>query len=220
MRCYLCHAAALSSQLCFDCYRDLPWNQHACSRCATPLASTYDQICGQCINKPPAYDSANCPLLYRKPINPLMLRFKAGDEVCGRFLSLQFADLEPVTRAPLLYVPMHISALRQRGFNQSYYFAKTLSLQWQLEINDALICPVAHHSQKGLNAAQRRRNLANSFALKPGLKLPKTVNLVDDIMTTGATVEALSRLLKNHGVESVHVICLARTPPSGMVPAI
>jgi ComF family protein len=220
MMCYLCNSPALSGQLCFECYREMPWNIAACPRCATPIQDQHSQLCGHCLKKPPPFDSATCPLLYRKPINPLMLRFKAGDQVCGRFLSQQFADTPAPSNAPIVFVPMHRAALRQRGFNQAQYFAKQLSLQWQLRCLDLISCPHAHHTQKGLSAAERRKNLCDSFAVKPNKKIPESIILVDDVMTTGATMSTLSHLLRRYGVKRIDVVCLARTPPSGMASSV
>jgi ComF family protein len=202
----------MSAFLCHDCYLELPWNRHACERCAHPLEDKHAKICGQCLQKPQLFDHAISPLRYEKPIKQLIVKFKAGDVVCGNILANQFLDTQPLQRYPICYVPMHKSALQKRGFNQAQHLAKWLAKHWQLPLLDILQCRHPHIDQKLLTAAQRRINLRDSFAVKNSDRLPDRLILVDDVMTTGTTLNTLSKLLKQQGVKTINVVCLARTP--------
>lgn len=136
--------------------------------------------------------------------------------ICGNILAQQFLDSEPIVRAPICYVPMHRSSLRKRGFNQAQHFAKWLAEHWQVELLDLLHCHRPHQSQKTLTASQRSKNLRDSFSVAAKHPLPKQLIIVDDVMTTGATLNTLSKLLKKQGATRIDVVCLARTPAPRM----
>lgn len=113
----------------------------------------------------------------------------------------------------LTFVPLHWRKHRQRGFNQSELLATALSRQLQIPVL-SLFTKTASHSQRGLNRRQRLRNLRHSFNFKANVSaLPPHVAVVDDVITTGATANALTRLLRRAGVSTVSVWTLAVTAP-------
>lgn len=213
-RCALCGAPA--SGLCDHCASALPRNRHACRRCALPLppSTPADTLCADCQRTRPAYDSAIAPLLYQSPVDDLIAGFKyhhrlhLGQPLAG--LLVDAVDRQAPLPQLLLPVPMHPRNLRDRGFNQAAELVRQLSRH--LAIPGSLSSLQRHGEtthQRGLNRARRLRNLAGSFACSG--PLPAHVALVDDVITTGATVEQLSRTLKKAGAEEVEVWAVART---------
>ena len=109
-------------------------------------------------------------------------------------------------------VPLHSSRLRQRGFNQSIEIARVISKKRHIPIEyDAVIRQRSTVSQTGLNAQQRRKNMKDAFILQANFNY-KHVLIIDDVVTTGSTVNELAVLLKKNGVERVGVLSIARAP--------
>lgn len=216
LRCLLCGGAgAAGIDLCADCAAELPRNRHCCGRCALPLA-TSAALCGQCQRRPPPWDGAWAPFRYGWPLDRLESRYKfASDLAAGRVLStLWQREACPVTLPQvLLSVPLHRSRLRRRGYNQALELARPLAR--------ALAVPLRHdvmqrlrrtEAQTELDAIGRRRNVRGAFALRVGVALPAHVALLDDVMTTGATLAECTRVLKRAGASRVDVWALARAP--------
>ncbi|HEY5791083.1 MAG TPA: ComF family protein, partial [Gammaproteobacteria bacterium] len=134
----------------------------------------------------------------------------AGARLLGGLLAEQLAgDPGPWPQA-LLPVPLHPRRLRQRGFNQALELARPLARELGLALlPDACVRRRDTAAQSGLERAARRRNVRGAFALPRPLGLHH-VALVDDVMTTGQTLEALARVLREDGVEQVEVWCVAR----------
>tara|TARA_R110002126_G_scaffold43555_19_gene124929 strand:- start:3644 stop:4369 length:726 start_codon:yes stop_codon:yes gene_type:complete len=163
---------------------------------------------------------------YQQPYQHWITQWKyQADLAAGMLLQQQLTKLVltaerqgvPMPDA-LTFVPLHWRKQRQRGFNQSRDLAVALGQQLQLPVL-ALFRKTASHSQRGLNRRQRLRNLRRSFSLKtPQSELPQHIALVDDVITTGATVNTLTRLLRRSGVLTVSVWTLAITPAPGYSP--
>lgn len=216
LRCLLCGGAGANGiDLCADCAAELPRNRNCCGRCALPLA-TSASLCGQCQRRPPPWDGAWAPFRYGWPLDRLESRYKfANDLAAGRVLSTLW-QREPCPVAlpqVLLSVPLHRSRLRQRGYNQALELARPLAR--------ALAMPLRHdvmqrlrrtEAQTELDAVGRRRNVRGAFALREGVALPGHVALLDDVMTTGATLAECTGVLKRAGVSRVDVWALARAP--------
>ena len=111
----------------------------------------------------------------------------------------------------LVPIPLHRRRLRARGFNPSLVIARELARKTGVEVRHALVRTRDTTSQTGLSRSARRRNVANAFAVRG--EVPERVWLVDDVVTTGATLEAAAHTLRRAGAKEVVGICLARTPP-------
>jgi ComF family protein len=172
-------------------------------------------ICGRCQRRAPAFDSALAVFEYRFPLDRLIQRFKfSADLAMGRWLALRLLDR--VRREPLpdllVAPPLTALRLRERGFNQAVEIAKLVG--GKLGVRCALggLAKVRETSpQPGLGRAQRRANLRRAFRCELALQ-GRHVALVDDVVTTGATADALSRVLKAAGADTVSVWAVARTP--------
>lgn len=223
--CLLCDETTDSSTpICVPCERELPWLIDQCDRCALPMPMS-GLTCGACNRHPPAFNEVIAPWLYDFPIDALVTRFKhQGKWPLGRLLAellgetLQHRFNDGLRRPDcLIPVPLAKKRLRQRGFNQAAMLANWLGARLGLPVEERVIRRVKETpSQQGLDAKARRRNLASAFALKDATAIiGKHLALIDDVLTTGSTANALAELLLKAGAQSVDVYCLARTPKPG-----
>ena len=214
-RCLLCGAPGVDgADLCAGCAAELPRNRSCCARCALPLAVP-TALCGRCQRHPPPWDAAWAPFRYGWPLDRLEARFKFGhDLAAGRALSLHWQrQMAPDLPALLLPVPLHRHRLRQRGYNQALELARPLARALGVPLrHDLLLRTRATHAQTELDAVTRRRNVRGAFALSARAHLPAYVAVLDDVMTTGATLAECARVLKRAGVARVDVWALARAP--------
>ena len=216
LRCLLCGAAgAHGVDLCADCAAELPRNRSCCARCALPLAVPA-ALCGACQRHAPPWDAAWAPFRYGWPLDRLEARFKFGrDLAAGRALAtLWQRETMPLPRPDLLLpVPLHRTRLRQRGYNQALELAQPLARQLGIPLRrDALLRTRGTAAQTELDAVARRRNVRGAFALRAGIALPAHVAILDDVMTTGATLAECARVLRQAGVQRVDAWALARAP--------
>lgn len=223
--CSLCDERCDTGQsICGACEAELPWLREQCSICALPLPAS-GLICGDCLKRPPAFDRVTVPWRFGFPVDSLISRFKHQSswplgrvlaEQLARHLLHAFDDGLPRPEV-LIPVPLANKRLRQRGFNQAQMLADWLSAPLKIAVQrEWLQRNLDTPSQQQLDAASRRRNLRQAFNLADGTDLTgRHIAIVDDVLTTGATVEALARLLKRAGASRVDVYCLARTPKPG-----
>ncbi|MHC8290301.1 phosphoribosyltransferase family protein [Pseudomonas sp. XS1P51] len=223
--CLLCaEPADGTTPICTACESELPWLGDHCQTCALPLSES-GLTCGQCLMQPPAFERVAAPWLYSFPIDSLITRFKHSAKwPFGRLLaellaqSLQHRFDENLERPDALVpVPLAAKRLRQRGFNQAAMLARWLSASLDIPCDERLLLRTQDTSaQQDLNAEARKKNLRNAFTLAPEASVKgRHVALVDDVLTTGATAQALARLLMEAGAARVDVYCLARTPKPG-----
>ncbi len=223
-RCLLCDERCEGQPLCSSCEADLPWLDGRCTVCAVPLPSR-GLVCGECLKRPPSYDHVEVPWRFAFPVDALITRFKHQARwPYGRLLGerlahhLEHAFADGLPRPDLLLpVPLARRRLRQRGFNQAQMLADWLSRPLGIATDARVLDRVLDTpAQQQLDAATRRRNLRQAFAIATAADVKgRHLALVDDVLTTGATAEALARLLKRAGAERVDVYCLARTPKPG-----
>jgi ComF family protein len=218
LRCLLCGGrGARGRDLCGGCARDMPRNDVCCPRCALPL-KTPAPLCGECLEREPPFASAWVPFRYAHPLDLLEARFKfRGDLAAGRVLAelmIECAAVDAPARPELIVaVPLHVSRLRERGYNQAFELAKPIARSLGVPVDRAGLTRIrATPAQTGLDAASRRRNLRGAFAASPQATVPQHVALFDDVMTTGATVRECARALRRAGVARVDVWALARAP--------
>ncbi len=207
---------SINIQNCLLC--DEPCDGH-------PLCGPCEAVCGECQKRPPSYDHVEVPWRFAFPVDALITRFKHQARwPFGRLLGerlglhLQHAFTDGLPQPDLLVpVPLARRRLRQRGFNQAQMLARWLGGALKLPVDEHLLERVVDTPpQQQLDAATRRRNLRQAFCLAPGTDIKgRHLALIDDVLTTGATAEALARLLKRAGAVRVDVYCLARTPKPG-----
>jgi len=219
-RCTLCGAVGLPDlDLCAACHADLPWNTSACPGCARPMPQgAADWRCGSCLAHPPAWDGAFSTLRYALPVDTLIQQLKfQGRLARARLLGdLMAATLTSSRRTPwpeaLIPVPLHPARLRERGFNQARELALHLARLPGVRLCDDLARRTrATPPQVGLTAAARARNLRGAFAVDGAP--PDHVALIDDVLTTGGTLTALSLALRAAGASRIEVWTVARSAP-------
>ena len=216
LHCLLCGAAGADGiDLCADCAAELPRNRSCCMRCALPLAAPAP-CCGECQRRAPPWEAAWAPFRYGWPLDRLESRYKFGaDLAAGRVLSTLW-QREPCPIEPpqlLLTVPLHLGRLRERGYNQALELARPLARSLDVPLRHDVLQRVRRtDAQTELDALGRRRNVRGAFALRTGVALPPHVAILDDVMTTGATLAECARVLRRAGVSRVDVWALARAP--------
>ena len=213
--CALCNQPG--ERLCSSCTQTLPYNHKPCPRYALPLpeAASDKVLCADCQAHSRAFDSALAPLLYQPPVDDLVAGLKYQQQLhLGPVLSELLAQAvrrEGSGAQVLLPVPMPGPGLRKRGFNQAAELARQLSLQLEIPwAGEYLLRVRDNRHQQSLRRDQRRHNMRGVFACRG--TPPAQVALIDDVMTTGATAEEASRILKRAGVARVEVWTVARTP--------
>ena len=220
-RCLVCGEPGEEARdLCAACSQVLPWQRSACMRCALPLptaASSMDRpgICGQCLRRPPPLQAVHAACAYAFPVDRLLPRFKFHcDLAAGRLLAQLMAEAFTPLQRPqaVIALPLHRGRLRARGYDQALELARPLARALQLPLLEgALRRTRATAPQSELSALARHRNLRGAFACD-GTALPAHVAVVDDVMTTGATLHAAAKALRRAGVERVDAWVCARVP--------
>ncbi|MEJ2761206.1 MAG: ComF family protein [Gammaproteobacteria bacterium] len=218
--CLLCgtESPAGGRGLCPACLGDLPRSDPSCYRCGASLPR--EQLCGACLNRPPAFDRTLSAYAYRYPVDHLIHRFKYR-----RWLTVTVALVPMLIRRireeeeefpdALLPVPLYPGRLRQRGYNQALEIARVLGRELGISVaGDLAWRRRSTLEQARLPAAARRRNIRGAFALRRPPE-GRHLAIVDDVMTTGATAGELAKLLRRNGVETVSVWVLARTQGEG-----
>lgn len=191
-----------------------------CARCGVPFAEDIgkDAQCGACLGRPPRYRRARAALVYDAAGRRLVLPFKHGDRTdmaraCGRWMAR--AGDELLAEADLIApVPLHWRRLLTRRYNQAQLLARAVARESRARsAPDLLVRGRWTGSQGKLKAEERRRNVRRAFALNPrwsNAVRGRTVVLVDDVLTTGATVDACALVLQQAGAHHVDVLTLAR----------
>ncbi|GAA5067668.1 ComF family protein [Lysobacter panacisoli] len=201
--------------LCATCHHGLPFLRNACLRCALPLPAAAI-ACGECLRRPPPQVATRAAFVYRAPLDRLLPRAKfhgdlAGLRLLGTLMATALADAD--RPQALLPLPLHRARLRRRGYDQALELARVLARDLSLPLRDDLLHRVRHTApQSRLDAAARRRNLRGAFAVRAAVELPAHVAIVDDVMTTGATLQAAATTLRRAGVARVDAWVCARVP--------
>lgn len=219
--CLLCDLQTSEKTLiCHDCFAELPRPINACYQCGLPLGSetrsqNKAQICGICLSQTPSFDYTVTPFLYAQPVDYLIQQFKfSGQLVAGYALAkLMLKIIKPLTHGrpqAIMPVPLHAKKLKSRGYNQAQELAYPIAKALAIDI-DLTSCTRIKDTQSQSRLAKTERiiNMQNAFALKSPISAEHVV-LIDDIMTTGNTLNELAKQLKHAGVKKVGVWACAR----------
>lgn len=220
-RCLKCGAEIGSDgALCATCWREISFLQPpCCARCGLPFEVDLgaEAICGACARDMPLYERARAALRYDEASRTLVLAFKHGAKLqlaptLGRFMRRAGADLLAACDV-IVPVPLHWTRLFVRRYNQAAVLAHALSVGGGPPVEaDLLRRHRATPSQGRSGRAERRRNVHGAFALKRGRNVAgRRILLVDDVLTTGATVTECARVLMDSGAKAVDVLTVART---------
>ena len=204
--------------ICRDCSQDLPWHTaEYCPQCA--LASPVNQICGHCLKSPPAFDAAHALFRYEYPLDAMLQRYKYKHlltmaKTFGELMARRInAAAGPACPDIILPMPLHPQRLQERGFNQAVEIGRVLAKRLQLEL-DIQSCARIKLAppQVSLPLKARVKNMRGAFACRQNLDGLR-IALIDDVMTTGASLNALAKTAKDAGAAHIECWVVARTLP-------
>jgi ComF family protein len=211
--CLLCQAASGDRLICEACERELPSTASACPRCA--LAGSSNAECGACIADPPHYDASCAAFIYAYPLDTLIQALKYGGQLAlaALFARKLHQRIGAATGIDLIVpLPLHPARLAERGFNQAAEIARALSRFTGIAMDARLARRVRNTApQTALPWRERAANMRQAFACERDLAGLR-VAVVDDVMTTGATLNEFACALKRSGAARVENWVVARTP--------
>lgn len=229
--CALCGAAGRET-LCAPCHKRFYTRQHRrCIQCALPMPVTGKELrCGACLKDRPAFDATIVATDYFAPSDQLALALKFGGDLrlapllarlifdATRRNPVPGSDVQlpmPILLAP---VPLGLARLQERGFNQALEIARPLGKLMDIPVLPRLLERKKEtEAQSALPVGARARNVRSAFAL-PFAAMDQVrglhVGIVDDVMTTGATLNEVAIVLKRHGARRVTNLVFARTLPT------
>lgn len=204
--------------LCESCFSDVAFIcSPKCTCCGTPFLTGTDHRCSSCLREAYTFDLARAVLHYREPIISLIsdLKFNGVLDGLGTLgcLAVNSPALRDLSDPDLIMpVPLHAGRLRQRKFNQALLIARKCFPELKEKINPALL--VRHRAtspQTGLTGVKRRKNLTGAFSISdPAQVRDKSILLVDDVFTTGSTVNECAKVLRKAGSKRIEVFTVAR----------
>lgn len=228
--CALCHSPSRDG-ICNDCYHRYFSSQlPRCSKCANALPfhdpGNENLSCGNCVKKCPSYDETIVATDYEPPLDQLvhLLKFNANLAMAPLMGKLIHKAIEkkvhPVTPDYLIAVPLGKRRLVERGFNQSMEIGKTLSRSLKVDLVFDLV-ERNHETEKQstISFKKRKKNVHNAFGIVEAnrpLIVNSHIGIIDDVMTTGDTLEEIAALLKKAGAGRITNFVFARTPPRNL----
>jgi ComF family protein len=210
--CFLCGARA-GAVLCADCSLDLPRvGSRLCACCALPVPAE-GLLCGGCQRRPPAFDASRAVWQYAHPVREMVLAFKHGQGfgLAGLFAGMLAQEARLLDADCILPVPLHPARMRERGFNPACELSRPLARQLGLEHLPQVLLRDRHTPRlAGLRGRERAQAVRGAFRCEADLS-GRRVIVVDDVMTSGATLQEIARTLRQRGAVRVSNLVLART---------
>lgn len=220
--CFLCATNHTQKYgLCQACIADLAWSPDKC--CPQCGLNASGEICGRCLSAPPSFDITRAVFLYAYPVDTMIHRYKYGGTLSlshafGQLMHDKIQATTPLTPPDLIIpMPMHPTRLKERGFNQALEIAKVLhqsfgqkhgaKLDYKCVLRQTLTPP-----QASLPLKARVKNIKGAFKVKHPLN-GKRIAIVDDVMTSGASLNELAKTLKQAGATHVECWVIARALP-------
>jgi competence protein ComFC len=208
--CFVCGKAG--TDLCEPCGKVLKPAQLRCLHCSR--ANPYGKYCFRC-KKASQADQVLAVFAYKSPLKDVIHQFKYEDasslgEVFSHLLSQKIKKIPGYRSYKLTFIPLAAHRERQRGYNQARLLVDGIIRELKMERTDLLTRVEVGESQvrSGTKSA-RRANVRGTFELKTDTKIPSKIILIDDVITTGATVEEAAKVLKKAGVKGIVVLALA-----------
>ena len=223
LRCVVCELqpGAPATSICSQCEADFFAAIIArCERCAICVPdgkAGAPRVCGRCLANMPHFDATTTLADYVPPVDGMVmaLKFTARLDLAqffGRLLASRLSAMPPADDAVVIPVPLAFERARQRGFNQSHQIARAFAIAAHRRLAVDRLLRIRHTPpQQSLALKERRRNVRGAFAVEGSLS-GQHVFVVDDVMTTGSTLDEVARVLKQAGAVHVHNLIVARTP--------
>ncbi|HJU21352.1 MAG TPA: ComF family protein [Casimicrobiaceae bacterium] len=212
-RCVLCAAASAKAIVCEACRSDMPTIGEACPRCALP--SPRSAVCGACLSTPPAFDLTFAAWRYAFPADRLLQALKYGGrlalaEPLAQALALAIRARDAPLPDRIVAMPLSKRRQRERGFNHAHEIGRYVASSLDIPLGNDLARKRDAPPQAGLSKRERVANVRGAFDADADVA-GRAIALVDDVMTTGATIEAAARALKKAGAIRVDAWVVART---------
>lgn len=204
--------------VCEVCKESVPFNRRACKVCGTPLDTVYgDLVCTDCAKRRQPFQGAYVPFIYKDNVRNAILRFKFGGRrasavTMAAYMLLKMRELKASRPDVITFVPMHPVRLGTRGFNQAQLLAKALGEMLHVPVLSYLRRTKYTKPQSKRRERERQYAVQGVFALRKNADVGgKKILLIDDVITTGATLSACARVLKKGGAASVEISTVAAT---------
>ncbi len=211
------------TDLCHHCINKLNLNQPCCQRCASPLeqaaiTSTKQEVmlCGNCLSHHFHYDRVYSPFTYSEEMRYLIKKMKYQKKIhFAHTLATLFVQKNHIIKdfqlpQAIIPMPMHSKRLRQRGFNQALELSRFFASHYTLPLDYTSLIRSRHTDlQAGMTAIERQKNVQKAFKMAAPLKYDH-IALIDDVMTTGSTVNEAAKILKKIGIKKVDIWIIAR----------
>ncbi len=203
--------------ICRECHGKMVFVcEPRCKKCGKPLNEIEKEYCGDCVRSVHFYDYGLALYHYDENIKRAIYKFKYKNyriysEFFGQQLAKHFeAEIRKWKPDALIPVPIHSKRKRFRGYNQSKLLADEISKNLNLPVDDDLLIRTKHTiPQKELSHILRKKNIENAFKIERNIVKYKCVVIVDDIYTTGSTIDECSKILKGAGIEKVYFLALS-----------
>ena len=217
-RCPLCdEVIAPDRELCPGCTGKVELvKEPVCKQCGKPMENDRKEYCGDCGRKKHSFDVGKAVFVYQGALQRSLYRFKyanrreyaafygkAAYEQYGRWISMLGIEA-------IIPVPLHRKRRRERGYNQAELFAEEIGRRTEKKKKKKLLIRCINtRPQKELDDRERKKNLKKAFIFAQNIVQLRKVLLVDDIYTTGSTVDAAAECLKKSGIQKVYVLCIS-----------
>ena len=215
--CFLCAALSRNGLWCNACEAALPYfTLPHCPVCAAPTPG--GDICGRCLQHPPQFSRTVAVFAYTFPLNKLVQALKYGEHlVLVNSLADKLAERVDTHPDYILPMPLHPARLRERGFNQSLELARRVGKKLNIPVLSNACRRVRDTPpQTALSWKERGKNMRRAFTCTQDLS-GKSVAVVDDVMTSGASLDELAQTLRKSGAQEVQAWIIARTMPNTYV---
>lgn len=203
--------------ICVPCQGKIPClREPLCKKCGKSIPDIRAEYCGDCAGKKHSYDMGRAVFSYEGRVKESLYRFKYSNRreygvfyaqqavaVWGDWISRRNVDA-------IIPVPLHRSRRQKRGYNQAEIFGRELSRQTGIPLRTDVVNRVKNtRPQKELDQHQRQKNLKKAFIISGSIVQLNRVLLVDDIYTTGSTVDGVAQVLKDAGIREIYVLCIS-----------
>ena len=195
---------------------ELMIHQPMCMKCGKPIRRVEQEFCHDCTIITHHFDRGQALWLHKPPVSNSIYQFKYHNQrAFGKYYARAMAkQFESIIREwnpdCIVPIPLHKKRKRKRGYNQAMIIAKKLGEIWEIPVNGKILRRIkSTNPQKKLGSRERKKNLKNAFSVAGNLEYVKRVLLIDDIYTTGNTIDEAARKLKQDGVEKVYFLTIS-----------
>lgn len=214
--CVFCGTVA-SEGICERCRKEVRLiREPRCKKCGKPVRYEEQEFCYDCQNTQHFYEQGRSLWLHKMPVSQSVYQFKYKNrrifaEYYAAKMAEQFSDLIRQWEIEVIIpVPIHKSKWKKRGYNQAEVLANELSRRMHIPVESFAVRRVQKTDPlKTMNPQERKRALSRAFAVSADWKKKKNVLLIDDIYTTGSTIDEIARILKKKGVQKVYFLTIS-----------